>query len=115
MRQLPEDVVRRLASIDTPTLSNAIERLGVRHPTEGYMGPEIRCMFPELGPMIGHVVTVTVDTTTPGKTGVNLCAEVLRAVEASIAAQRSAAEQAARESAPGRERVLTPTESADEA
>jgi regulator of RNase E activity RraA len=49
-----------LRSVDSPTLANALERLTLRDRSEGYIGGEVGCAFPELGPMIGTAVTVTV-------------------------------------------------------
>jgi regulator of RNase E activity RraA len=53
-----------LAAIDSPTLSNAIERCLVRRRTEGYAGYALRCAFPALGSMVGYAVTCTADSTT---------------------------------------------------
>jgi regulator of RNase E activity RraA len=53
-----------LASIDSPTLSNAIERCLVRPRTEGYASYALRCAFPALGSMVGYAVTCTADSTT---------------------------------------------------
>ena len=41
----------------TPAVSNAIELFKVRPRNQGFMLPEIKCIFPELGPMIGYAVT----------------------------------------------------------
>ena len=59
-----------LRQIDSPTVANAIEAFEVRDATEGYTSLELRCMFPELPPVVGYAVTCTVDSTTPGKTAV---------------------------------------------
>ncbi len=56
-----------LRGLDTPTIANAIEAFNVRSNTEGFMGWDIRCMFPELGVMVGYAVTGTLDTVTTGK------------------------------------------------
>ena len=48
-----------LESVDSPTIANAIERFKVRPLTEGFIGGEVRCSFPELGPMVGRALTVT--------------------------------------------------------
>ncbi len=56
-----------LRQIDTPTICNAIEPLDVRDNTQGFMGWDIRCMFPEFGVMVGYAVTATLDTVTPGR------------------------------------------------
>ena len=45
---------------DTPTLSNAIESFAIRPRDEGYMSMEIRCVFPELRPMVGYAATGTI-------------------------------------------------------
>ena len=56
-----------LRKIDTPTICNAIEPFRVRRDSEGFMGWEIRCQFPELGVMLGYAVTATVDSMTPSR------------------------------------------------
>ena len=41
----------------TPAVSNAIELLKVRPRNQGFMLPEIKCILPDLGPIIGYAVT----------------------------------------------------------
>jgi len=41
-------------------LSNAIETFAVRSRDEGYMSMDIRCLFPELGPVVGYAATATI-------------------------------------------------------
>ncbi len=41
-------------------MSNAIETFEVRPRDEGYMSMEIRCVFPDLGPMVGYAATGTI-------------------------------------------------------
>jgi 4-hydroxy-4-methyl-2-oxoglutarate aldolase len=55
-----------LRTVDTPTLSNAIEVLKVRPRNEGFTPVQVRCLFPEMGRMVGHAVTAQVETMTPG-------------------------------------------------
>ena len=62
-----ESELEALRQIDTPTICNAIEPLQVRSNTQGFMGWDIRCMFPEFGVMVGYAVTATLDTVTPGR------------------------------------------------
>ena len=62
-----ESDLEALRQIDTPTICNAIEPLQVRSNTRGFMGWDIRCMFPEFGVMVGYAVTATLDTMTPGR------------------------------------------------
>jgi regulator of RNase E activity RraA len=53
-----------LKSVDTPTLSNAIELLNVRKRSEGFTPLDVRCLFPEFGRMTGYAVTAQVETVT---------------------------------------------------
>jgi len=57
---LAVDVLEALRRYDTPTLSNAIESLGVRPHDEGFAGIEIRCLFPDLEPRVGYAATATI-------------------------------------------------------
>ncbi|MDP6348225.1 MAG: RraA family protein [Chloroflexota bacterium] len=59
-----------LREFDTPTVCNAIERLQLRDRTDGFMGFDIRCMFPDLGRMVGYAVTATARSAVPGPPGV---------------------------------------------
>lgn len=58
--------LEKLRAIDGPTLSNAIESFKVRDRSQGFMSMDIRCLFPELGTMVGYALTATADSTTPG-------------------------------------------------
>jgi 4-hydroxy-4-methyl-2-oxoglutarate aldolase len=51
-----------LQGIDSPTIANAIEKVHTRDRCEGYIGGSVRCMFPELGVMVGHALTVTMNS-----------------------------------------------------
>ncbi len=54
-----------LRGVDSPTMANAIEPFKVRDRTEGFIGGEVRSLFPEMPPMVGAALTVTM-TNTPG-------------------------------------------------
>ena len=54
-----------LRSVDSPTIANAIEPFKVRDRCEGFIGGAVRCMFPDLGVMVGYALTVTM-TSEPG-------------------------------------------------
>jgi 4-hydroxy-4-methyl-2-oxoglutarate aldolase len=54
---LTREHIDALRQITTPTLSNAIELCCVRPNHHGFMSPEIRCLFPDLGVMVGYAVT----------------------------------------------------------
>ena len=64
MSRLTPDQLEALRHIDSPTVSNAIERFRVRPRLEGYAGWNLRCAFPELGTTLGYAVTCTADSTT---------------------------------------------------
>jgi len=57
-----ETCIDYLKEVDTPTLANAVELLGVRPNHEGFTPSDIRCLFPELGRMCGYAVTAHVET-----------------------------------------------------
>jgi regulator of RNase E activity RraA len=63
---LSPEAIEELRTIDTPTVCNAIEQFDVRGRIEGFFGMDIRCLWPELGSMVGYAITLTVDSTTPG-------------------------------------------------
>ena len=54
-----------LRGVDSPTIANAIEPFAVRDRTEGFVGGAVRSLFPELPPMVGYALTVTM-TNAPG-------------------------------------------------
>ncbi|MBI2843173.1 MAG: hypothetical protein HYX78_07210 [Armatimonadetes bacterium] len=80
MRQMTTGDIEALKSIDTPTVSNAIEGFNVRSDIEGATGPEIRCITPELGIMVGYAVTATADTTSPSTTKERAFQDLLQAI-----------------------------------
>ena len=54
-----------LRSLTSPTVCNAIETFKARPRSEGFMGPELKCMFPKLGPMVGYAATAVVRASLP--------------------------------------------------
>ena len=58
-------IIDQLRGIDTPTLSNAIEKLEVRNRISGFADRRLKCLFPELGVMCGVAVTAQVETIAP--------------------------------------------------
>ena len=64
-----KELLERLKSFDTPSVTNVVATypedrehcLGLYHPWNGnwYTDSTCKCMFPELGRLAGHVVTVT--------------------------------------------------------
>ncbi len=47
-----------LKKISTPTVANAVETFNLRPRNQGHMSPGVRCLFPELGVMVGYAVTI---------------------------------------------------------
>lgn len=70
MKDLSPQQIDALRRIDSPTIANAIETFEVRPRVSGYVGYDIRCIFPELSPTVGYAVTCTVDSTTEGREGI---------------------------------------------
>ena len=60
--QMTSEELSYLRAIDSPTIANAIERLQGRDRCEGFIGGSVRCMFPQLGVMVGYALTVTMDS-----------------------------------------------------
>jgi 4-hydroxy-4-methyl-2-oxoglutarate aldolase len=58
-----------LRTLDTCTVSNAIERLNVRLRNEGFISRATRCRFPNLEPMLGYAVTGRIRTSSPPISG----------------------------------------------
>ncbi|HBH01255.1 MAG: hypothetical protein A2W08_18455 [Candidatus Rokubacteria bacterium RBG_16_73_20] len=54
------DVIEALRKISSPSVANAIETFNVRPRDQGFMSSEIRTLFPELGPLVGHAVTALI-------------------------------------------------------
>ena len=68
---LSEEQLDYLSSNDSPTVANAIEIFDIRPRTEGYMTPDIKARFPELGPVVGYAVTAKISAKKPSGTPVS--------------------------------------------
>jgi 4-hydroxy-4-methyl-2-oxoglutarate aldolase len=53
----PPAVLEALRRYDTPTLSNGIETFDIRPRDTGFASLEIRCLFPEMGTLVGYAAT----------------------------------------------------------
>lgn len=58
MEPLSEAELNSLRAWSTPTISNAIETFNVRPRNQGFM-LGIKCIFPDLAPMVGYACTAT--------------------------------------------------------
>jgi 4-hydroxy-4-methyl-2-oxoglutarate aldolase len=52
--------IQALKRYSSPTLANAIELFDLRPRNAGFMSPEIQCILPDLGVMIGFASTATI-------------------------------------------------------
>ena len=66
MSKTKQDLIAFLKTVDTATLANAIELLEARPRSEGFASLELKCLFPEFGPMCGYAVTAQVETVSLG-------------------------------------------------
>jgi 4-hydroxy-4-methyl-2-oxoglutarate aldolase len=55
-----DELLRSLARYDSPTLANAIETFDIQPRDVGFADNRIRCMFPELGRMVGYAATAKI-------------------------------------------------------
>src|SRR5437879_1513933 len=65
--KLSREELDGLRKLSTPTVSNAIEHFNVRPRNQGYMSPDIRCLFPDLGVMVGYAVTARFAARNPSR------------------------------------------------
>lgn len=64
MDRLEGSVLDTLRQFDSATIFNAVVEVQGA-PNEDYTGPEIRCLLPELGPIIGYAITSEVTPLDP--------------------------------------------------
>jgi regulator of RNase E activity RraA len=62
---LTKEEFELLRITNTPTIANAIERLGVRDRLEGFTRGAVQAMFSDAGVMLGYAVTVRIRSTQP--------------------------------------------------
>ena len=55
-----DDLLQALARYDSPTLANAIETFDIQSRDVGFADNRVKCMFPELGRMVGYAATATI-------------------------------------------------------
>ena len=79
---LPLELLNRLRSFDTATVSNAIEHFKLRDQTTGYTNNEIKCHFPNIQPMVGYAITCTGDTSCPNDSRPSNVDKLVEVIEA---------------------------------
>ena len=62
-----QSLLDELANFDTPTVITAVDALGIVGAYEHYMNGDIRCLTPSLPPMVGCVLNVRLDASSPGE------------------------------------------------
>ena len=67
VEDLTANDIETLRRISSPTISNAVELFNIRPRTQGYSNSSIRCLFPELGTMVGYSTTATVSADEPSR------------------------------------------------
>lgn len=67
--QLSKHELDALRKITSPTIANALELFNLRPRNQGFMSPEIRCLFPDMGVMVGYAVTCTIMADQPAPPG----------------------------------------------
>jgi 4-hydroxy-4-methyl-2-oxoglutarate aldolase len=79
---LSAEQLEELRRYNTPTISNAIELFDVRPRHAGFLPHQIRCLLPELGPIVGYAVTAQTRAAVsePGEPKTDLLGEYLRYV-----------------------------------
>ena len=63
---LSAEVLEQLRGITSPTVCNSIETFQVRDNASGFMGPEIKCVLPRLGVMVGYACTAVIGARVAG-------------------------------------------------
>ncbi len=58
-----------LRKITAPTIANALELFNIRPRNQGFMTPDIRCIFPDMGVMVGYAVPCTIMADQPASPG----------------------------------------------
>ena len=72
MTQVSPDQMETLRQMQSCTIANAIETFEVKPRNEGFMSSEIRCMFPQLGGMIGYAATAVIAADSPPTSNMNV-------------------------------------------
>ena len=72
MTTITQDQLESLKQLQSCAISNAIETFEVKPRNEGFMSSEIKCMFPNLGGMIGYATTAIIAADAPPSNNMNV-------------------------------------------
>jgi regulator of RNase E activity RraA len=65
MNSLSIEQLAALRRLDSCSVANAVETFHHRLRNEGFTDASVHCMFPELGPIVGYAVTLTLRSSSP--------------------------------------------------
>ncbi|MGH7379555.1 MAG: RraA family protein [Candidatus Methylomirabilales bacterium] len=68
-------ILEGLRRLSSPTVANAIETFNCRPRSEGFMRAEIRCMYPDLPPLVGYAATARIMASRPPAEGTRIFPE----------------------------------------
>jgi 4-hydroxy-4-methyl-2-oxoglutarate aldolase len=80
MPMLSLEQLEALRKYNTPTIANAIEIFNIRGRHLGFLPHQIRCLLPEIGPIVGYAVTSVTRAEPPTEKGPDLNADYLHYV-----------------------------------
>jgi len=66
---MTEERMETLRHLSTCRVANAIETFRLRLRNEGFVGSSVRCLFPELPPMLGYAATIKIRGSAPPTAG----------------------------------------------
>lgn len=78
---LTQEELEALRAIDSGTVANAVDSFGERERIAGFASLELRCLNPNLPPVVGYAVTCTEDVTTSLRRPRESYEALLRAIE----------------------------------
>jgi regulator of RNase E activity RraA len=78
--RLSAEQIEELRRFNSPTISNAIELFNVRPRHQGFLPHPIRCLLPDLGPIVGYAVTSQTRASYPPDQGPDLTSDYFRYV-----------------------------------
>jgi regulator of RNase E activity RraA len=79
---LSADLLEALRRYNTPTISNAIETFNIRKRHLGFLPHSIRCLFPDMPPIVGYAVTSQTRAAPPTEAGADIIDGYFRYVAA---------------------------------
>jgi 4-hydroxy-4-methyl-2-oxoglutarate aldolase len=85
-----KELLEILTNTDTPTVANAVEKLGLRNRTSGFCSREMKHLTPEMGTMCAYAVTAQVQASSADSIGgfnqyfIDLCRSIERSPKPAV-------------------------------